>query len=303
MDQRSTILAVDNLNGVKVLSRMIRVDHVHQYKLPKDLEKLDQDKRKLFEEGCAPKEIEAEESDEPEEEALIPHKKVKKEKRKKRRRHSTSSGTGSSEDDYHNDQGNSRKGRKDIKFKSGKPENGEKFRDQQNSRDHGNDKDRGLGEKSIASRKEFVEERGRNKDKSRGREYEGSRKTSYEKYREYERDSMKSKVDQQTSDKSLEERLKEMTDYVEAGQRKRTSAKDVFQNESSRLGKGRSRSRERARIRDKSRSRSKNRRRSRSKDERRYSRNNAETQRHKNRSRSRSSDKRERKRRYSSSSN
>ena len=59
MDQRSTILAVDNLNGIKVLSRMIRVDHVHQYKLPKDLEKLDQDKRKLFEEGCAPKEIDA----------------------------------------------------------------------------------------------------------------------------------------------------------------------------------------------------------------------------------------------------
>merc|ERR1711915_379909 len=49
-----------------------------------DLEKLDQDKRKLFEEGCAPKEIEAEESDETEEEALIPHKKVKKEKWKKK---------------------------------------------------------------------------------------------------------------------------------------------------------------------------------------------------------------------------
>ena len=57
MDQRSTILAVDNLNGVKVLVRIIRVDHIHQYKLPKDLEKLDQDKRKLFEDGCAPKEL------------------------------------------------------------------------------------------------------------------------------------------------------------------------------------------------------------------------------------------------------
>merc|ERR1719167_1809239 len=57
MDQRSTVLAVDNLNGIKVLGRTIRVDHVHNYKLPKDLEKLDQDKRKLFEEGCAPKEL------------------------------------------------------------------------------------------------------------------------------------------------------------------------------------------------------------------------------------------------------
>ena len=34
-DQRSTILAVDNLNGFKLLGRLIRVDHIHQYKLPK----------------------------------------------------------------------------------------------------------------------------------------------------------------------------------------------------------------------------------------------------------------------------
>ena len=34
-DQRSTILAVDNLNGAKVLDRTIRVDHVRDYKQPK----------------------------------------------------------------------------------------------------------------------------------------------------------------------------------------------------------------------------------------------------------------------------
>merc|ERR1711884_10739 len=34
-DQRSTILAVDNLNGMKLLGRLVRVDHVHTYKLPK----------------------------------------------------------------------------------------------------------------------------------------------------------------------------------------------------------------------------------------------------------------------------
>jgi RNA-binding motif X-linked protein 2 len=32
MDQRSTILAVDNLNGSRVLGRVLRVDHVAQYK-------------------------------------------------------------------------------------------------------------------------------------------------------------------------------------------------------------------------------------------------------------------------------
>ncbi|TDL29396.1 hypothetical protein BD410DRAFT_779796 [Rickenella mellea] len=35
-DQRSTVLAVDNLNGAKVLDRTLRVDHVRQYKQPKE---------------------------------------------------------------------------------------------------------------------------------------------------------------------------------------------------------------------------------------------------------------------------
>ena len=34
-DQRSTILAVDNLNGATVLDRTLRVDHVKKYKQPK----------------------------------------------------------------------------------------------------------------------------------------------------------------------------------------------------------------------------------------------------------------------------
>ncbi|KAG6866123.1 hypothetical protein C0991_008431 [Blastosporella zonata] len=35
-DQRSTILAVDNLNGAKVLEKTLRVDHVKNYKQPKN---------------------------------------------------------------------------------------------------------------------------------------------------------------------------------------------------------------------------------------------------------------------------
>lgn len=34
-DQRSTVLAVDNLNGAMVLGRTLRVDHVKNYKQPK----------------------------------------------------------------------------------------------------------------------------------------------------------------------------------------------------------------------------------------------------------------------------
>lgn len=35
-DQRSTILAVDNLNGIRIKGRTIRVDHVSHYRAPKD---------------------------------------------------------------------------------------------------------------------------------------------------------------------------------------------------------------------------------------------------------------------------
>ena len=43
-DQRSTILAVDNMNGITVLGRTIRVDHCQKYKLPKAMrEKEDAD--------------------------------------------------------------------------------------------------------------------------------------------------------------------------------------------------------------------------------------------------------------------
>ena len=37
-DQRSTILAVDNLNGIKIGGKLILVDHVEEYRLPKKFE-------------------------------------------------------------------------------------------------------------------------------------------------------------------------------------------------------------------------------------------------------------------------
>ncbi|XP_017892032.1 RNA-binding motif protein, X-linked 2-like isoform X2 [Ceratina calcarata] len=53
-DQRSTVLAVDNFNGVKILGRTVRVDHVARYKAPKDSKKVDEETRRLRSEGCAP---------------------------------------------------------------------------------------------------------------------------------------------------------------------------------------------------------------------------------------------------------
>jgi len=43
-DQRSSVLSVDNFNGAKILGRMIRVDHVGQYKHKKPGKK-DEDKK------------------------------------------------------------------------------------------------------------------------------------------------------------------------------------------------------------------------------------------------------------------
>lgn len=46
-DQRSTILAVDNFNGIKIKGRAIRVDHVANYRVPKASEDSDEGGRKL----------------------------------------------------------------------------------------------------------------------------------------------------------------------------------------------------------------------------------------------------------------
>lgn len=54
-DQRSTILAVDNFNGTKILGRIVRVDHVANYKAPKESKKIDEETQQLRREGCGPK--------------------------------------------------------------------------------------------------------------------------------------------------------------------------------------------------------------------------------------------------------
>lgn len=56
-NQKSTVLAVDNLNGIKILGRTIRVDHVANYKAPKDSKNVDEETKRLRKEGCAPKNI------------------------------------------------------------------------------------------------------------------------------------------------------------------------------------------------------------------------------------------------------
>ncbi|KAM5221510.1 RNA-binding motif protein, X-linked 2 [Ctenodactylus gundi] len=85
-DQRSTILAVDNFNGIKIKGRTIRVDHVSNYRAPKDSEEMDEVTRELHEKGCGaktppPSSSEGSEDDKP----TKKHKKDKKEKKKKKK--------------------------------------------------------------------------------------------------------------------------------------------------------------------------------------------------------------------------
>ncbi|NWX88588.1 RBMX2 protein, partial [Nothoprocta pentlandii] len=54
-DQRSTILAVDNFNGIKIKGRTIRVDHVANYRPPKDSDDVDEVTKTLREKGCGVK--------------------------------------------------------------------------------------------------------------------------------------------------------------------------------------------------------------------------------------------------------
>ncbi|XP_031554896.1 RNA-binding motif protein, X-linked 2-like [Actinia tenebrosa] len=87
-DQRSTILAVDNFNGIKLGGRTIRVDHCSSYRKPKGDEKDEEGNRKeILEEGCAPK-ISSPSASEDEPEPLEPVKKKKKVKKdKKHKKH------------------------------------------------------------------------------------------------------------------------------------------------------------------------------------------------------------------------
>ncbi|XP_051903077.1 RNA-binding motif protein, X-linked 2 [Hippocampus zosterae] len=89
-DQRSTILAVDNFNGIKIKGRTIRVDHVRDYRPPKDHEDIDDVTRRLREEGCAPSINNAAPPASPsslsQNDDVVPVKKSKKDKKEKKKK-------------------------------------------------------------------------------------------------------------------------------------------------------------------------------------------------------------------------
>ncbi|GAB1302760.1 RNA-binding motif protein, X-linked 2 [Apodemus speciosus] len=87
-DQRSTVLAVDNFNGIKIKGRTIRVDHVANYRAPEESEDVDDVTRELQEKGCGvktPPSSPPEVSEDEDVKLTKKHKKDKKEKKKKKK--------------------------------------------------------------------------------------------------------------------------------------------------------------------------------------------------------------------------
>ena len=84
-DQRSTVLAVDNLNGIKLCSRVIRVDHVKDYKQSQDKQGAE-----LGEIDCAPKtpppDTSSDSSYDSDEWIAAPRKKIKREEKESKKK-------------------------------------------------------------------------------------------------------------------------------------------------------------------------------------------------------------------------
>ena len=100
-DQKSTILAVDNLNGIKLVNRIIRVDHVANYKVPKEHDDIDDVTKRLYNEGCGPSvryenKHKESETKAKKEEMKVKREEKKEEKKDKKKRHRSPSSSSTS---------------------------------------------------------------------------------------------------------------------------------------------------------------------------------------------------------------
>jgi len=168
-DQRSTILAVDNLNGIKLGGRTIRVDHVSEYRIPKSDEKGEDGKYKdKIETGCAPKTPSpAPSSDEELSDYKLEKKKKKKEKKKNKKLKKRAD---RDDEQRYNDKSNGEKKRDDLSSPYKKYH-------KDRLRDYSLDKERSKRDKSRSVSPERQHREGHHKD---ARKNESS--SSYNKY-------------------------------------------------------------------------------------------------------------------------
>lgn len=229
-DQRSTILAVDNLNGIKIKGRTIRVDHVKDYRPPKDHEDIDDVTKRIREQGCAPTIVPEEE----EEEHIIPLKKSKKDKKEKKKKKKEKKKKKAKEKRSPSSSSSSAPG-PSVRVKQEKHDQGyDKYSHKSNedkrwSQRQNRDEERASKEsvdrvKDHHFNKDHEEERWRHKtreetsDKLRNREEgESNKRRETERDRKYEQNEMR----RDRYDDKREERL-ERRDQSREGERKQT---------------------------------------------------------------------------------
>ncbi|XP_008575008.1 PREDICTED: RNA-binding motif protein, X-linked 2 [Galeopterus variegatus] len=189
-DQRSTVLAVDNFNGIKIKGRTIRVDHVSNYRAPKDSD-VDDVTIELQEKGCGAPTLplslsESSEDDKP----TKKHKKDKKEKKRKTDKEKTDqevqveqpassssprSKTVKEKDDAgpkkHSSKNSERaqksESREGRKYQPGSPEVRTACRGGEEDLDRESKKEKPKHEHKSSSRKEAREEKNRDQDRGR----------------------------------------------------------------------------------------------------------------------------------------
>ncbi|XP_064394733.1 RNA-binding motif protein, X-linked 2-like [Halichondria panicea] len=180
-NQKSTVLAVDNMNGIKLCGKTIRVDHVAEYRRPKD-----EDGNEIVEKGCAPKtptpSPEPSESESEDEPVKIKKKKTKKFKDKKKKKRKEKIGMSDNEGEGHTTKKQSRREMADPEARKASGDN-EKSRERTMEEEHRqvpvNDKsgrsrgrrERGDEYPSRHNKKKSYRDRSRSRSRDRKEQY------------------------------------------------------------------------------------------------------------------------------------
>uniref|UniRef100_A0A803VAL7 RNA-binding motif protein, X-linked 2 n=1 Tax=Ficedula albicollis TaxID=59894 RepID=A0A803VAL7_FICAL len=165
-DQRSTILAVDNFNGIKIKGRTIRVDHVANYRPPKESEDWDEVTRALDAKGCGVKTPPHTSSESPSEDEDVPVKKQKaaekQRSRAERAKPSPPAGKGASTEEPHG-RIRIKKEKEDPGYERYAGSAGSRTQREEEQRRHQRHSDR-RGDRSSREEREKREEAGRRGD-------------------------------------------------------------------------------------------------------------------------------------------
>jgi len=205
-DQRSTVLAVDNFNGAKLLGRVLRVDHVLHYKKPKknEDEEEEEEEYQIAPQGVLPEEatkqskkmtklLETLDPDDPMKDYLI-----EKQERKDRKKHRKHKHHHRHSHKHRKDKNEQEEEKEDININSNEKsnikneseKNLEKNRNSSTIRESRRSRSRSPSRDRYKSRYRSSRSRDRSRDRSRNRSRDRSRDrdSKYRRNRSYSRE-------------------------------------------------------------------------------------------------------------------